>query len=77
MAFICSVERIGMRKGMEKGVGKLLLDQLVYRFGKLPEPVVARVKAGTPEELGEWGRRVLSAPSLDAVFGDEPSAATH
>ena len=84
MAFISSVEKIGMRKGFEKGLQKgersgaanMLIRQLTTRFGPLPEAVVARLRSGTEAEHARWAERLLTAPSLDAVFSNEPSA-TH
>ena len=73
MRYMSSVERIGMRKGMEKGMEKgqikffnFLLRQ---RFGELPGWVEARLKHAAPEEVETWGIRVLSAGSLEDVFG--------
>ena len=79
MAYISTVERIGMRKGFAKGHVKgreegreeLLLEQLACRFGPLSEAVAARIKSGSPAELGRWGRRVLSASTLDDVFAND------
>ena len=111
MAFISSVEKIGMRKGFEKGhqrglrkgmqegmqeglqkglqkgmqkglqkglsegAAKVLVRQLTTRFGPLPEAVVARLRVGTEADHARWAERLLTAPSLDAVFSDEPPAA--
>ena len=87
MAFISSVEKIGMRKGFEKGHQKglqkglsegaanVLVRQLTARFGPLPEAVVARLRVGTEADHVRWAERLLTAPSLDAVFSDEPPAA--
>ncbi len=80
MAFISSVEKIGMRKGFEKGhqqglsegAAKVLVRLLATRFGPLPEPVVDRLRAGTEADHARWAERLLTAPSLDAVFSDEP-----
>ena len=87
MAFISSVEKIGLRKGFEKGHQKglqkglsegaanVLVRQLTARFGPLPEAVVARLRVGTEADHVRWAERLLTAPSLDAVFSDEPPAA--
>jgi hypothetical protein len=42
---------------------------LQQRFGELPGWVEARVQQATPEDLEIWGIRVLSAGSLEEVFG--------
>jgi len=84
MRYVSSFERIaqkrgieqgmekGMEKGIEKGVGKgqarLLKLQIQQRFGVVPEEVDVRLQAATPEQLDAWALRVLSAPTLEAVF---------
>jgi hypothetical protein len=45
-----------------------LLHQLTLRFGPLSERVTARVRAGIPVELVDWTGRVLTVPTLEAVF---------
>jgi hypothetical protein len=62
----------GIEKGIEKGVGKgqarLLKLLIQQRFGVIPADVDVRLQAATPELLEAWALRVLSAPTLDAVF---------
>lgn len=57
------------QEGAQTGERRLLLKQLRARFGELPPAVVARVEAAGPEVLEAWGERLLTAPSLDEVFG--------
>ena len=57
-------------KGVQQGEVRLLLRQLTARFGALPEPTRERVAAADAETLLVWSERVLSATSLDEVFGD-------
>ena len=73
MAYITSVEKIGLRKGIEQGRGQVLLELLTHRFGPLPKAVITRVEAGTPTETGCWARRILEARALDEVFTDDES----
>jgi hypothetical protein len=61
--------RDGQRDGQRQGERRLLLRQLRARFGELPPAIVARVEAAEPEVLEAWGERVLTAQSLDEVFG--------
>jgi hypothetical protein len=56
------------QKGRDDGQRELLLDQLTERFGSLPAAVTRRVARASPPELKRWGRRILTAASLDDVF---------
>jgi hypothetical protein len=38
------------------------------RFGPLPPEAVARLANAGPSQLQAWGKAVLHAPTLDAVF---------
>ena len=75
--YITSVERIGIAKGIAKGrvegrvegESRLLKRQLERRFGLLPEWASERLGSAKEEELEAWSEAVLTAPTLDAVFG--------
>ena len=58
----------GMEKGMEKGEAMFLVRQLGHKFGALPPTVEQRIGRARSEELAMWGKRVLSAKSLDEIF---------
>lgn len=58
----------GRQEGLLEGEYLLLRKQLEKRFGSLPEPILQRLKAASPEQLEEWAERMLSAPTLDEVF---------
>lgn len=60
---------------MQQGETRLLLRQLSQRFGEPPVWVMERLVAAEPEQLEQWGERLLAAPTLEAVFGvpSEPS----
>jgi hypothetical protein len=49
----------------------LLTSQLRKRFGELPESVRARVSEASPDELGQWGERLLEVSSLSELFIEE------
>jgi len=59
----------GWAQGRDDGQAALLLEQLGALFGPPSEATLARVRAGTAEELRAWGLRVLGAKSLDEVLG--------
>ena len=58
----------GRVEGRTEGRIEALLRQLTRRFGTLPDPVAARVRTGTLQELDDWTDRILTAPTLDALF---------
>ncbi len=59
------------QRGEWQGEMLLLLRQFRQRFGELPAWVVERLAVAESEQLGRWGERLLTAPTLDAVFGEE------
>ena len=64
MEYITSVERIGMIRGQYT----LLKSQLECRFCLLPEWASERLKCAKAKELEAWGKAILTAPTLEAVF---------
>ena len=72
MRYVSSLERIAIKKGIEKGreqtLCELLDELLTARFGPLAEPVRERLTEAGSAQLSVWFRRALTAPSLDAVF---------
>ena len=67
-------EQQGISKGIEKGIpaGEVLLlrQLLTWRFGELPAWVEERLANPDQVRIEIWARRVLDAPSLEAVFGE-------
>ncbi|MGK4001524.1 Rpn family recombination-promoting nuclease/putative transposase [Sorangium sp. So ce1036] len=61
-------EREGRLAGEREGQRSTLLKLLRLRFGELPAPVVARVRAADAARLERWTERVLSSPTLDDVL---------
>jgi hypothetical protein len=47
----------------------MLLRQLALRFGNLPDSVQARVESADADLLMRWSERILTASTLDEVFG--------
>ncbi len=81
MRYVTSIERMardeGMAAGMRQGVqegrrsGKqqVIMHLLASRFGELPPWANAKLQAATETELDSWTTALLSASSLEAVFG--------
>ena len=62
-------EQNGVRKGRREGEARLLIRQLELKFGPLQPGDRASIEAADSEQLLAWGERVLTARSLDEVFG--------
>ena len=74
MEYVTSWERMGEKRGEKRGEKKgemnfftRLLDK---RFGPLSEKTQGKCQQATPEMLDAWGMRLLSANSIDEVFGN-------
>lgn len=76
MQYITSVERIGIKKGMQLGrqegrmeEGRAMLKmQLTKRFKTLPRWVEERLEQATQIELEHWAENILDATTLEEVF---------
>lgn len=84
MPYVCSVERIGIEKGLAKGLeqgleqgieqgkqqglARVLTRQLTHRFGELPVWVTERLNKADINALEAWAVALLSADSIEAVF---------
>ena len=62
------IER-GIEQGIDRGQQRLVLRLAQLRFGEVPAEVVARIEGGRSDELEAWGARILTAKTLDEVFG--------
>jgi len=62
----------GKKKGRAEGRADLLLDQLAARFGPVAAEIRARVEKASATDLTAWGRRVLTAVTLEDVLGSSP-----
>ena len=56
------------RRGMEKGEAMFLTRLLDHKFGSIPPVIEQRIENAGSEELALWGKRVLTAGTLDEVF---------
>ncbi len=68
MPYVTSVERIGIRKGIQQGEIAIIKRLLNRRFGQIPEWVEKRLEQATPEYLGLWADRIVEVSSLDEIF---------
>lgn len=72
MRYVTSVERIGIKKGLQQGLQqgeiRVLRRQLTRRFGELPAWAETRLQEAPPEQLELWGERLLEVSRLDEVF---------
>jgi hypothetical protein len=71
-AIMTGAERLraeGRAEGRVEGRAELVLKLLTLRFGPLSEATVVRVRAGGVEQLDGYAERVLTAQSLEQVFG--------
>ncbi len=59
----------GVQLGRQEGEVALLLRILERRFGPLADATLQRVRAADAETLLVWGDRVITAATLDEVFG--------
>ena len=53
--------------GRAAGASALLSSLLEEKFGRLPAWASARLRKATPQQTREWGRKVLTAQTLQAV----------
>ncbi len=72
MQYVTSVERIGIKKGMQKGrleEGRSMLKKLLNkRFINQPQWVDERLSQATQDELEHWIENILDATTLEKVF---------
>ncbi len=79
MPYVTSIERIGIRKGMDLGrqegreeeAVRVLRRLLTRRFGLLPEWVESKLSQASTDTLELWAERVLDAETVDAIFRDD------
>lgn len=77
MRYISSIGRLAIEEGVQQGVqqgrlegmSQVLARQLARRFGEVPEAIRTRLDAARDDELASWAEAILSAPSMEAVFG--------
>ena len=68
---VTAADRIRERAAAEAAVeasARLVAKLLKLRFGELPKSVLEQLQGASTEQLDVWAERVLTAPSLQAVF---------
>lgn len=65
---ILEAERKGRSEGMQVGMYDLLLEQLIEKFGAMPEWALERLQAASAEELHTWAKRILRCTTLDETL---------
>ncbi len=79
MRYVTNIERKGIEKGIQKGIQQgvqqggilLLRQQLIQRFGPLPDWAEQHLKQASLEDLETWAKLILEAQSLKDIFTDE------
>ena len=64
MPYITSVERIGLERGMKKGMGRALLRLLQLKFGVIPDSFTQRLQGVGISRLEELMDVAVQADSL-------------
>lgn len=76
MAYLSSIERIGMEIGMQKGreegiqqgQAELLIEMVITRFGPIDFDTRLKLAAANPKQISAWARNFVDAQTLDDVF---------
>lgn len=75
MAYLSSIERIGMemgrQEGRQEGSANLLNLMLSERFGTLDQSTLGKLRNADAEQLARWGRNFIHANTLEAVFSEK------
>ncbi len=75
MAYVSNAERIGIEKGIEKGVmqgeSNLLICQIKHKFGAIGKKYQALLSHADANTLLVWGEKVLNAKTIDEIFEDD------
>lgn len=61
----------GLSQGLHEGMAKTLSTLLKTKFGTVPPWASERLRQADEDHLTHWSVRVLTASTLDQVFGDE------
>ena len=59
----------GISQGINQGKARLLVEMLQERFGQLQPELLSRIQTADSARLSAWGRKLLTAPDLQSIFG--------
>jgi hypothetical protein len=80
MAYVTSIERRGIRQGMQagqlKGSVAVLHTQIERKFGPVPEWAQERIDAADAATLQQWALNILDARTIEKVFDTQPASET-
>ena len=71
MPYVTSIERLGMQQGLQQGSGKVLLHQVMKKFGGVSMDMRRKIEQANEEQLLRWSELILSAKNIADIFGDE------
>ena len=60
----------GLKQGEVKGEAKLLSIQIKMKFGEVSQDVVERLNQAAAEQLEDWGMKILTADTLEALLAE-------
>lgn len=60
--------REGLQQGQREALQRTLQAQIRKRFGRLPRPAAARIRAADIPALSAWLERILDAETVDDIF---------
>jgi hypothetical protein len=69
MRYVTQIERSSKQEGRQEGEAALLMRLLKIKFGLLDNDVTARIENADSDQLLSWSEKVLTAQSVDEVFG--------
>ena len=68
MAYISTIERFGIQKGIQQGEYQFLLHLLKCKFSSIPKKYCQKIISADAETLLKWGEQSLNAKTLKDVF---------
>ncbi len=63
----------GRREGLQRGTILVLRRQLGIKFKTVPDRAEKLLENAVPSDLEQWTDRILTAETIEEVFGRQPS----